>query len=95
MEEIYLVLKVLQMVLPDEFFTKNPAFLVPHIIPNYGVLQKYADKSIYNAADNLEQTEKNYISAKESMEPWSSGKKLYYKNDKVNKYKVKASTTTS
>eukprot|EP00957_Ditylum_brightwellii_P191696 14593680-Ditylum_brightwellii.AAC.1 len=59
-KEIDLDLEVLQKLLPDEFFTKNPAFPVPCIIPNYGVLQNDADKIIYNVADNLEQTEKNY-----------------------------------
>eukprot|EP00957_Ditylum_brightwellii_P156844 11937825-Ditylum_brightwellii.AAC.1 len=36
-KEIDLDLEGLQTVLPDEFFTKNPAFPVPHIIPSYGV----------------------------------------------------------
>eukprot|EP00957_Ditylum_brightwellii_P165660 12611207-Ditylum_brightwellii.AAC.1 len=58
--EIDLDLKVLQTMLPDEFLTKNPVFPVPKIIPSYGVLQNYADKIIYNVADNLEQMEKNY-----------------------------------
>eukprot|EP00957_Ditylum_brightwellii_P063905 4848498-Ditylum_brightwellii.AAC.1 len=59
-KEIDLDLKVLQMEFPDKFFTKNPAFPVPRIIPSYGASQNYASKTIYNVADNLEQTEKTY-----------------------------------
>eukprot|EP00957_Ditylum_brightwellii_P161425 12291012-Ditylum_brightwellii.AAC.1 len=37
MEEVDDGLDALQNVLPDTHFIKNPAFSVPHIIPNYGV----------------------------------------------------------
>eukprot|EP00957_Ditylum_brightwellii_P113584 8660109-Ditylum_brightwellii.AAC.1 len=93
--EIDLDLKVLQTMLPDEFFTKNPAFPVPQIIPSYGVLQNYADKIIYNVADNLEQMKKIYNCLPRGA--WSCGfpnNKLSNKNNRVNEDKVNVSTMT-
>eukprot|EP00957_Ditylum_brightwellii_P112578 8581901-Ditylum_brightwellii.AAC.1 len=44
MEEVDYGLDALQNVLPDTPFTKNPAFPVPRIIPNYDVLTVYTKK---------------------------------------------------
>eukprot|EP00957_Ditylum_brightwellii_P203783 15336198-Ditylum_brightwellii.AAC.1 len=70
-KEIDLDLKVLQTVLPGKCCTKNLAFLLPCIIPSHGVSQNYADKIIYNVADNLEQTEKTCNSPPKGT--WSRG----------------------
>eukprot|EP00957_Ditylum_brightwellii_P197001 15008691-Ditylum_brightwellii.AAC.1 len=44
MEEVDDGLGALQNVLPDTHFAKNPAFSVPHIIPNYGMSTAYTKK---------------------------------------------------
>eukprot|EP00957_Ditylum_brightwellii_P025970 1963707-Ditylum_brightwellii.AAC.1 len=60
MKEVDDGLDALQNVLPDTHFTKNPAFPVPHIIPNYGISTAYTKEITSTIKELPSRTKQTY-----------------------------------
>eukprot|EP00957_Ditylum_brightwellii_P177419 13513673-Ditylum_brightwellii.AAC.1 len=64
-------LSVLPLVVLDEYFETYSAFLVPHVIPQYGNSYKYTSKITSSVSNDVNNNEKSYVAPLQNA--WNRG----------------------
>eukprot|EP00957_Ditylum_brightwellii_P135073 10298465-Ditylum_brightwellii.AAC.2 len=67
LQDVETSLIALHSVVPDEYFETYSAFLVPHVIPQYGNSYKYTAQIMSSIPNDVNNNEKSYVAP-----PWNA-----------------------
>eukprot|EP00957_Ditylum_brightwellii_P174198 13261846-Ditylum_brightwellii.AAC.1 len=63
LQDVKMSLKVLPSMIPEEFFSKYPAFPTPRVIPQYGNSYKYTTKITASVFHDVNNDDKSYVAS--------------------------------